>query len=123
MSESKLHVIPLGGLGEFGMNMTAIRFGDDIIVVDSGMMFPEAELLGVDLVMPDLTFLKENREAVRALILTHGHEDHIGAVPYFLQEIDVPVYGTAFTLALVDRRLAEYDLAQEPRFIAAKPKQ
>ena len=117
MTDQKLQVIPLGGLGEFGMNMTAIRYGDDIIVVDSGMMFPEAELLGVDLVMPDLTFLKENQAQVRALILTHGHEDHIGAVPYFLSEIDVPVYGTAFTLALVDRRLEEYELEEEPRFI------
>jgi ribonuclease J len=123
MNDLKLQVIPLGGLGEFGMNMTAIRYGDDIIVVDSGMMFPDAELLGVDLVMPDLTFLKENREHVRALVLTHGHEDHIGAVPYFLSEIDVPVYGTAFTLALVDRRLEEYELDQDPRFITVKPKQ
>jgi len=123
MTDHKLQVIPLGGLGEFGMNMTAIRFGNDIIVVDSGMMFPEAELLGVDLVMPDLTFLKENQYQVRALLLTHGHEDHIGAVPYFLTEIDVPVYGTAFTLALVERRLEEYDLEQEPRLIPIKPKQ
>jgi len=119
----KLQVIPLGGLGEFGMNMTAIRYGEDIIVVDCGMMFPDAELLGVDLVMPDLTFLKENQAQVRAVILTHGHEDHIGAVPYFLSEIDVPVYGTAFTLALVERRLEEYDLDQEPRLIKVKPKQ
>src|SRR5436309_10873244 len=116
MTDQKLQVIPLGGLGEFGMNMTAIRYGDDIIVIDAGMMFPDAELLGVDLVMPDLTFLKENQQHVRAVILTHGHEDHIGAVPYFLTEIDVPVYGTDFTLALVDRRLEEYDLEQEPRF-------
>src|SRR5437763_11963367 len=105
------------------MNMTAIRYGQDIIVIDSGMMFPDAELLGVDLVMPDLTFLKENQQQVRALVLTHGLEDHIGAVPYFLSEIDVPVYGTAFTLALVDRRLEEYTLEQEPRFITVKPKQ
>jgi ribonuclease J len=123
MSEEKLHVIPLGGLGEFGMNMTAIRYGEDIIVVDCGMMFPEAELLGVDLVMPDLTFLKENQQSIRAVVLTHGHEDHIGAVPYFLSEIDVPVYGTDFTLALVDRRLEEYELEREPRFIRVKPKQ
>jgi len=123
MTDQKLQVIPLGGLGEFGMNMTAIRYADDIIVVDSGMMFPDAELLGVDLVMPDLTFLKENQEHVRALILTHGHEDHIGAVPYFLSDIDVPVYGTAFTLALVERRLEEYELEQEPRFHKIKPKQ
>ena len=123
MSDHKLQVIPLGGLGEFGMNMTAIRYADQLIVIDSGMMFPEAELLGVDLVMPDLTFLKENQQFIRALILTHGHEDHIGAVPYFLSEIDVPVYGTAFTLALVDRRLEEYELEHEPRFIKITPKQ
>jgi ribonuclease J len=123
MSDQKLQVIPLGGLGEFGMNMTAIRYGDDILIIDCGMMFPEAELLGVDLVMPDLTFLKENQAAVRGVVLTHGHEDHIGAVPYFLSEIDVPVYGTDFTLALVDRRLEEYDLDHEPRFVPVKPKQ
>jgi ribonuclease J len=123
MTDHKLQIVPLGGLGEFGMNMTAIRFGDDIIVVDSGMMFPDSELLGVDLVMPDLTFLKENLAFVRALVLTHGHEDHIGAVPYFLSEIDVPVYGTDFTLALVDRRLEEYEIEEEPRFIRIKPKQ
>src|SRR4029453_10778821 len=105
------------------MNMTAIRYGDDIIVVDAGMMFPDAELLGVDLVMPDLTFLKENQAQVRAIILTHGHEDHIGAVPYFLSEIDVPVYGTAFTLALVERRLGEYHLDKKPRRIKARPRQ
>jgi len=123
MSDKKLQVIPLGGLGEFGMNMTAIRYGDDIVVVDAGMMFPEAELLGVDLVMPDLTFLKENQSQVRALILTHGHEDHIGAVPYLLTELDIPVYGTAFTLALVERRMEEYTLEKEPRLIRVKPKQ
>ncbi|MBZ5724300.1 MAG: ribonuclease J [Acidobacteriia bacterium] len=123
MTDQKLQVIPLGGLGEFGMNMMAIRYASDIIIVDCGMMFPEAELLGVDLVMPDLTFLKENQGQIRAVVLTHGHEDHIGAVPYFLSEIDVPVYGTAFTLALVDRRLEEYELEEEPRFIKVKPKQ
>ncbi len=115
--------MPLGGLGEFGMNMTAIRYGESMIVVDCGMMFPEAELLGVDLVMPDLTFLKENQKQLLAVVLTHGHEDHIGAVPYFLSEIDVPVYGTGFTLALVERRLEEYELEEEPRFIHVKPKQ
>src|SRR5271157_2252313 len=123
MTDQKLQVVPLGGLGEFGMNMTAIRYGNDMIVVDSGMMFPEPELLGVDLVMPDITFLKENQEQIRALILTHGHEDHIGAVPYFLSDIDVPVYGTAFTLALVDRRLEEYELERDPVFIKVAPKQ
>src|SRR5664279_6096982 len=123
MTDQKLQVIPLGGLGEFGMNMTAIRFGDDIVVIDCGMMFPGVELLGVDLVMPDITYLKENQEHVRALVLTHGHEDHIGAVPYFLSDIDVPVYGTAFTLALVERRMEEYQLEEEPRLHKVKPKQ
>src|SRR3954466_11377430 len=123
MADQKLQVIPLGGLGEFGMNMTAIRYGEDIIVVDCGMMFPDAELLGVDLVMPDLTFLKENQSQLRALILTHGHEDHIGAVPYMLTEFDVPVYGTPFTLSLVERRMEEYDLERAPRLIKVKPKQ
>jgi ribonuclease J len=123
MKDHKLQVIPLGGLGEFGMNMTAIRYGDDILIVDCGMMFPEPELLGVDLVMPDLTYLKEHQSRIRAVVLTHGHEDHIGAVPYFLSEIDVPVYGTAFTLALVERRLEEYELDEEPRLITVKPKQ
>src|SRR2546429_6686514 len=93
--------IPLGGLGEFGMNMMALRLGDEIIVVDAGMMFPESELLGVDLVIPDITYLKQNRAQVRAIVLTHGHEDHIGALPYILRDLDVPVYGTRFTLALV----------------------
>jgi ribonuclease J len=123
MNDQKLQIIPLGGLGEFGMNMTAIRYAGDIILIDCGMMFPDAELLGVDLVMPDLTFLKENQQSIRALILTHGHEDHIGAVPYLLSEIDVPVYGADFTLALVERRLEEYELEREPRFVKIKPKQ
>src|SRR5579863_251290 len=120
---NKLRVIPLGGLGEFGMHMMALRYGDDIIVIDSGMMFPEDDLLGVDLVTPDLTYLRENREHVRALILTHGHEDHIGAVPFFLAELNIPVYGTAFTLALVERRLEEYDLPEEVDFHAITPRQ
>src|ERR1700678_2348913 len=123
MSDKKLQVIPLGGLGEFGMHMMALRYGEDIVVIDAGMMFPEAELLGVDIVTPDLTFLKENREHVLALLLTHGHEDHIGAVAFFLAEFNVPVYGTAFTLALVERRMEEYDLEEEPRLHRVKPKQ
>src|SRR5271155_3408097 len=121
MSDKKLQVIPLGGLGEFGMHMMALRYGDDIVVIDAGMMFPEAELLGVDIVTPDLTFLKENREQVRALLLTHGHEDHIGAVAFFLAEFNVPVYGTAFTLSLVERRLEEYEVPA-PLLKPVKPK-
>src|SRR5439155_27084903 len=92
------------------MNMMALRLGDDIIVIDAGMMFPETELLGVDLVIPDTTYLKQNREHVRAIVLTHGHEDHIGALPYILRYLNVPVYGTRFTLALVKKRLDEAGL-------------
>ncbi len=107
-----LTVIPLGGLGEFGMNMMVLRLGDDIIVVDAGMMFPESELLGVDLVIPDISYLKQNRGKVRAIVLTHGHEDHIGALRYILRDLNVPVYGTRFTLALVKKRLEEAGLLE-----------
>src|SRR5258708_164088 len=123
MTDQKLQVVPLGGLGEFGMNIMALRYGDDIIVIDCGMMLPEAELLGVDIVTPDLTYLTENREHVRALFLTHGHEDHIGAVPYFLAEFDVPVYATPFTLAMVERRLEEHDLPREPQLRPVKARE
>lgn len=123
MSDKKIQLVPLGGLGEFGMNSMAIRYGDDIIVVDAGMMFPDAELLGVDIVIPDFSFLEQNREHVRALLLTHGHEDHIGAVPFLLSEINVPVYSTAFTLALVERRLEEHGLLDKAVLHRVKPGQ
>ncbi len=113
MPTGKLQVIPLGGLGEFGMNCMAIRWGDDIIVIDAGLMFPEAELLGVDIVVPDLSYLIENREHVRAVVLTHGHEDHIGALPWLLSELNIPVYGTEFTLALVEGKLEEHALLDD----------
>ena len=99
MPAGKLQIVPLGGLGEFGMNCMAVRWGDDIIVIDAGLMFPEMELLGVDIVVPDIAYLIENRKHVRAIVLTHGHEDHIGALPWILTELNVPVYGTEFTLA------------------------
>src|SRR5229473_1130973 len=121
MADKKLQIIPLGGLGEFGMNCMALRYGDDIIVIDAGMMFPDAELLGVDIVTPDFTYLEQNREHVRGLVLTHGHEDHIGAVPFLLSQIDIPVYGTAFTLALVERRLEEHEMLDETERHAIKP--
>jgi ribonuclease J len=123
MSDKKLQVIPLGGLGEFGMNCMAIRYGDDIIVVDAGMMFPDAELLGVDIVTPDFTYLEENQQFVRGLVLTHGHEDHIGGIPFLLSQISLPIYGTAFTLALVERRLEEHELLDEAQLHRIKPGQ
>jgi ribonuclease J len=121
MPDAKLQIIPLGGLGEFGMNSMVIRYGDDMIVIDAGMMFPDAELLGVDIVTPDFAYLEQNREHVRGLILTHGHEDHIGAVPFLLSQINIPVYGTAFTLALVQRRLEEHDLDKEAELHPVRP--
>lgn len=123
MSDQKLKVIPLGGLGEFGMNCMAIRYGDDIIVVDAGMMFPDAELLGVDIVTPDFAYLEENKEFVRALVLTHGHEDHIGGIPFLLSQLNIPIYGTAFTLALVERRLEEHEMLDEAHLHRVKPGQ
>src|SRR5512146_395285 len=113
MPIGKLQVVPLGGLGEFGMNCMAVRWGDDIIVIDAGLMFPESELLGVDIVVPDISYLIENRDKVRAIILTHGHEDHIGALPFMLSEINVPVYGTEFTLAYVEGKLEEHGLLDD----------
>jgi len=113
MPSGKLQVIPLGGLGEFGMNCMAIRWADDIIVIDAGLMFPEAELLGVDIVVPDLSYLLENRAHVRAVVLTHGHEDHIGALPWLLSELNVPVYATEFTLAYVEGKLEEHALLDD----------
>jgi ribonuclease J len=119
----KLQIIPLGGLGEFGMNCTAIRWQDNIIVIDGGLMFPEDDLLGVDIVVPDITYLIENRAMVRGIVLTHGHEDHIGGLPWILSELKVPVYGTEFTLAYVDGKLEEHGLADEIELIEIFPRQ
>jgi len=121
MADARLQIIPLGGLGEFGMNSMAVRYGDDIIVLDAGMMFPDAELMGVDIVTPDFTYLEQNASKVRGLILTHGHEDHIGGVPFLLAQLNIPVYGTAFTLALVERRLEEHEMLDEAKLHKVKP--
>jgi ribonuclease J len=120
-SLAKLQIIPLGGLGEFGMNCLALRFGDDIIVIDAGLMFPEEELLGVDIVVPDISYLVEHRHLVRAIILTHGHEDHIGGLPWILSELNVPVYGTEFTLAYVEGKLDEHRLLDDAELIEMLP--
>ena len=114
-------MIPLGGLGEFGMNCMALRWQDDIIVIDAGLMFPEEELLGVDIVVPDITYLTENRSKVRGIVLTHGHEDHIGGLPWILSELNVPVYGTEFTLALAEGKLDEHRLLDDADLIEMIP--
>jgi len=123
MPSGKLHIVPLGGLGEFGMNCMALRWGDDIIVVDAGLMFPEAELLGVDIVVPDISYLLENRQHVRAILLTHGHEDHIGALPWILSELNVQVWGTEFTLAYVEDKLDEHQLLDDADLREIRPGQ
>ncbi|SDW33283.1 ribonuclease J [Marininema mesophilum] len=116
-SRSKLSVFALGGLDEIGKNMYVVRYGDDIIVIDSGLMFPEEEMLGIDVVIPDITYLLENREKVRGILLTHGHEDHIGGLPYILRELNVPIYGTKLTLGLVEHKLREAHLLNQTKRI------
>src|SRR5499426_1073000 len=113
MTSGKLQVVPLGGLRVFRMNCMAVRWGNDIIVIDAGLMFPESELLGVNIVVPDITYLLQHREKVRGIVLTHGHEDHIGALPWVLTELRVPVFGTEFTLALVENKLEEHNLLDD----------
>ncbi len=111
--EEMLKVIPLGGLGEIGLNMMAIEYRDYILVVDAGLMFPEDYMPGIDLVIPDFQYLRDRKDHVKAMILTHGHEDHIGAVPFFLREFSIPVFGTAFTLELLKEKLTEHRLMEQ----------
>jgi len=117
-----LEIVPLGGLREFGMNMMLISYGDTTIVVDAGVMFPDAELPGVDLIVPDLSYLSERSRKAQALVLTHGHEDHIGGVPYVWPHIDGPVYGTALTLAMIERKLEEHGIDGRKQLTRVKPR-
>ncbi len=109
-SGSKLKIIPLGGLEQIGMNITAFEYEDNIVVVDCGLAFPEDDMLGIDLVIPDITYLKDNRSKVKGFVITHGHEDHIGALPYVLKELNVPVYATKLTIGLIENKLKEHGL-------------
>ncbi|MCR5458251.1 MAG: ribonuclease J, partial [Clostridiales bacterium] len=110
----KLRIIPLGGLDEIGKNCTVIECGDEMIIVDCGMGFPDDDMLGIDIVVPDFTYLIENKDKIKGLLLTHGHEDHIGAVPYLLQKINVPIYATKLTLGILERKLSEIELDYVP---------
>ena len=114
-STSKLKVIPLGGLEQIGLNMTAFEYEDSIIVVDCGLSFPEDEMLGIDLVIPDITYLKDNMEKVKGFMITHGHEDHIGALPYILKELNIPIYATKLTMGIIENKLKEHDLVNKTK--------
>ncbi|MBT1076397.1 ribonuclease J [Geobacter grbiciae] len=118
-----LRVIPLGGVGEIGLNMMVYEYGDDIIVADCGLMFPEPHMLGIDIVIPDITYLRERADRVRGIFLTHGHEDHIGALPYVLPELPVPIFGTALTLGFVREKLKEFDLDSSTDLSVVKPRE
>ena len=119
--KTKLRIIPLGGLDEIGKNLTAIEYGDDIIMIDCGLAFPDADMFGVDHVIPDFSYLSTNRKKIRGIFVTHGHEDHIGALPYFLKEINVPVYANKLTLGLIRRKLAEHKLDKQCILMECKP--
>ena len=119
----KLKVIPIGGLGLIGMNITAFEYNDSIIIVDCGMAFPENDMLGIDVVIPDVTYLKDNIDKVKGMVFTHGHEDHIGALPYILRELNVPLYATKLTMGLIERKLTEHNLMRGTKRKVVRPGQ
>ena len=105
-----LKIIPLGGLHEIGKNMTVLEYGEDLIIIDCGLSFPEDEMFGIDIVIPDFSYLEKHRDKIKELVLTHGHEDHIGAIPYLLKEFRLPIYGTKLTLAILENKLKEHGI-------------
>ena len=113
-NHNKVKIIPLGGLEQIGMNMTAFEYEDSIIVVDCGMAFPSDDMLGIDLVIPDVSYLKNNIDKVKGFVITHGHEDHIGALPYVLRDVPAPVYGTKLTIGLIENKLKEHNMIERP---------
>ena len=121
MSEEKVRIIPLGGLGEIGKNITAIECDNEIVIIDCGVAFPDEEMYGVDLIIPDITYLKNNVEKIKGIFLTHGHEDHIGALPYVLKEINVPIYGTKLTIGIVKTKLEEHNILAEAKLNNVEP--
>jgi len=115
LSDSKIKIIPLGGLEQIGMNITCFEYEDSIIVVDCGLAFPDDDMLGIDLVIPDVTYLKENLDKVKGFIITHGHEDHIGGLAYVLKDVPVPIYATKLTLGIIEHKLKEHNMVKSTK--------
>ena len=118
-----IHIYPLGGLGEVGKNMTVYECNGDMIIVDCGLVFPDSDMYGVDMVIPDFTFVVQNKDKIKGLLITHGHEDHIGSIPYLLQKLDLPIYGTRLTCGLIRNKLEEFGLAGRTKFVEITPRQ
>ncbi|MCL2615562.1 MAG: ribonuclease J, partial [Dehalococcoidia bacterium] len=121
MMKEKLKIIPLGGLGEIGKNMTAVEYGEDILVIDAGLMFPDEEMLGVDLLIPDISYLLEHKSKVRGIVITHAHEDHIGALPYVLPHLNVPIHCTKLAKGLISVKLKERKILSQTKFNVVAP--
>ena len=121
MANHPLRIIPLGGLGEIGRNMMVLEYGDESVIIDAGILFPDEDMPGIDFVIPDFTYLRENRDKIRAALITHGHEDHIGALPYLLSEMDIPVYSSRLTNGLISVKLRDHRLSDRARLNAVEP--